>query len=373
MTHVALQSILDRRDSVPTEEDTVYPIAGVFGFGRGLIHRPSIRGDETKYATLTRLQEGDVVYSKVKAFEGAITVVGPEGEGRFVSPEFPVFAVADLVAPAYLRHVLAWDGFQAKVRATSNGVGARRERVNPATFLQLTVPVPDLPEQRRIAAHLDALAHGSHAASQASTALADAARALASRHGGGHEARIGDLVEQVQRATPVDLQRTYSLLGVRWYGQGLFVRERKSGKDISARVLYEIKPGDLVYNRLFAWKQSFAISSTVEPVHASGEFPAFRVNQDHVLPEFLLASLLTDRFTARVNDASSGSTPTSRNRLKVDQFLELTVPLPDRPLQERVASTTRCLRLMAEVKSRSDRLCSALLPAARNEIFSAMR
>lgn len=70
---------------------------------------------------------------------------------------------------------------------------------------------------------------------------------------------IGDFLKQVKREVILKDNETYSLLGVKWYGKGMFLREVKKGKEIKAKKLYMVKKGDFVYNRLFAWKSSFAI------------------------------------------------------------------------------------------------------------------
>jgi hypothetical protein len=72
--------------------------------------------------------------------------------------------------------------------------------------------------------------------------------------------RLGEVVQQIERPGPVDATKVYRLLGVRWYGQGLFVREEKIGASIAANRVYSVRPGDFVYNRLFAWKGSFAVA-----------------------------------------------------------------------------------------------------------------
>src|SRR5690349_329147 len=39
--------------------------------------------------------------------------------------------------------------------------------------------------------------------------------------------------------------------GMRWYGDGLFIRETRMGSDLTGRC-FPLVPGNLVYNRLFA-------------------------------------------------------------------------------------------------------------------------
>ncbi len=116
-TMAPLNSILTQRTGEAVQPEAAYPIAGVYGFGRGILTRPPIRGTDTTYKTLTRLREGDVVYSKLKAFEGAITVTGPDAEGHFVSPEFPVFSISADVNPRYLDHMLKTSAFLESLAA----------------------------------------------------------------------------------------------------------------------------------------------------------------------------------------------------------------------------------------------------------------
>ncbi|MDD4061148.1 MAG: restriction endonuclease subunit S, partial [Kiritimatiellae bacterium] len=62
-------------DAVPVNSDESYPFAGVYGFGRGLFKRDSLKGSDTTYSHFHRLHEGQLVMSQPKGWEGAITVV----------------------------------------------------------------------------------------------------------------------------------------------------------------------------------------------------------------------------------------------------------------------------------------------------------
>jgi hypothetical protein len=55
--------------------------------------------------------------------------------------------------------------------------------------------------------------------------------------------RLGKVLRQIERAERVDANRIYRLFGVRWYGQGLFVREERIGAEIAANRLYSVQPG----------------------------------------------------------------------------------------------------------------------------------
>ncbi len=182
--------------------------------------------------------------------------------------------------------------------------------------------------------------------------------------------KLNQLVTTTTRTESVDKDTVYPLSGVRWYGQGVFIRETKSGGELSATTVRLIKSGDLVYNRLFAWKQSFAIAN--EDGWASNEFPTFKINETLVRPRVLLAALLSPTFTAAVNDASTGSTPTSRNRLKERDFLNLEVTIPDHQQQLTIEQVLLTADRASTLQSRVDELTTAILPAARNEVFDSL-
>ncbi len=149
---------------------------------------------------------------------------------------------------------------------------------------------------------------------------------------------VGDVLSQVERSEPVDPSKPYDLLGVRWYGEGLFVRESRLGAEIAAVKLNAVQEGDFIYNRLFAWKGSFALArSGDDGGHVSNEFPIFRVDLRRLDPRFLMYFFRQPAVWQAVLERSAGGTPTSRNRLKEDRFLALTMPLPDLDEQRRVA------------------------------------
>lgn len=127
-----------------------YPLAGVFGFGRGVFSREPMAGTETSYKRLHRLREGRFVMSKLKAFEGAVAIVGPEHDGHVLSPEFPTFRLSDDLTPGFMRILCADPDFWTRLQQESSGIGGRRERVHPSRLLAIEIDLPTVAEQRRI-------------------------------------------------------------------------------------------------------------------------------------------------------------------------------------------------------------------------------
>ena len=127
------------------------------------------------------------------------------------------------------------------------------------------------------------------------------------------------------------------MAGVKWYGEGVFLRETVAGAGMSASQVFPLVPGTLIYNRLFAWKASFAVvPDHADGWHVSNEFPQFTVDSAMATAEFLRLFCLTRPVLDAVNRASAGSAAVSRNRLKESAFLDLDIALPPLPTQRAI-------------------------------------
>lgn len=369
---VRFGDVLDmRRVPVEVELDSKYSPVGLRAFGRGIFDYPVALGADLSKVRYFDLPAAALVISNIKGWEGAVAVTALKEEGRIASSRFLTYRPKADLDLSYVRHWLLSDGGMSVLDQCSPGSADRNRTLSRKGLESSLVPLPRLDEQRRIAAHLDRLSQAVPA--NVGTPSSSMVALLRDWRWAGREARVGDLVERVIRAESVEPTAAYRMHGVRWYGDGAFLRETRLGKDLSAETVYVIAPSDLIYNRLFAWKQSFAIVDAGVEGHVSNEFPTYRVDETQVMPEFLLSQLLSTAFTTQVSDASTGSTPTSRNRLKERVFETLTVEVPDLEVQRRAVAAMRSADELSVLDRRRQRLAEALVPAARNEIFNAMR
>jgi type I restriction enzyme S subunit len=153
---------------------------------------------------------------------------------------------------------------------------------------------------------------------------------------------LGDLVSPVITRVKTKGESEYKMAGVKWYGQGVFHRETVRGDQMSARHVTPLVPGALIYNRLFAWKESFAVvPPNFADFYVSSEFPQFVVDRTRILPEYLYLFCTRQATIRAVNAASTGSAAVSRNRFKEDQFLAFVIPLPPLSEQEAVVALWR--------------------------------
>ena len=137
-------------EKVSVAANQSYPQAGIRSFGLGLFKKSAVSGAETTYRTFNALRPGMFVMSQVKGWEGAVSVVGDDFDGWFVSPEYRTFSCKNNECDAnYLSHIVGTTWFRNQLSSATRGVGARRERIRPEVLLGLEMPFPKYSDQMK--------------------------------------------------------------------------------------------------------------------------------------------------------------------------------------------------------------------------------
>ena len=332
-------------ESVPVEPESIYDIVGVFNRGRGLLGRGPIAGTATSYKKLNRVRPEQVVYSRLKAFEGAITVV-PEGVGvTFASSEFPTFTCGPDLLPTYFRLLTTSPQFWALLQGASKGMGGRRERVKPADFLRIPIALPTFRAQQGIVEvvgavddQINALAAEAERAVSARATLLDE---LLSRGGDGWVATtLGERgsLTRGRRFTKADYSETG--LGCIHYGQiythfGATATQTVTFLPGESRSRMRLaRPGDLI------------IAGTSENVQDVGKAVAWLGDDDVAVHDdcYIYRHSLDPIFASHLFASSSFQAQKVRYvsetkvvRISAANIAQISVPVPPLPEQERIA------------------------------------
>ena len=123
---------------------------------------------------------------------------------------------------------------------------------------------------------------------------------------------LEEVLVPVSRPETLIATTEYRLLGAHWYAEGLYIKDIKPGSEIQAKQLFKVQTGDFVYNRLFAWKGSFALAGEdVDGCYVSNEFPCFRIREDRLNGRYLHYYYSRESAWNDALGLSSGGTPTS--------------------------------------------------------------
>jgi len=137
-----------RRETVINDYEQ-YPELGIRCFGNGTFHKQALSGLEIGTKKLFRIKKGDLMFSNVFAWEGAIAVAKAIDDGRYGSHRF-ISCVADetKILPEFLCfHFLTQSGLEDIVAASPGGAG-RNKTLGLQKLMNINVPVPSLELQK---------------------------------------------------------------------------------------------------------------------------------------------------------------------------------------------------------------------------------
>ena len=363
-------------DEVRILPDGQYNVAGIFSFGRGVFARGPLKAEDTSYTRLYRLREGQVVMSRLKAFEGAIATVEPRFDGWHLSPEFPTYSISSEADSRYIGFLCQWPAFWSCLRKESKGVGARRERVSAHGLLEAEVPLPDLTEQSRLADRLEVLLRSSdavgHLRGRVSNLLNGLRESLvrAATEDARETVRVGDLLTFDRTPVVIDQNSSYRAVGVKSFGKGFIYHPPVRGEALSKLNYFRFPPGALALSNLMAWEGGITVSRLTDAEYiASNRF--FFYSPGGELPtdvSYLRHFFLAQR--GRTLLASACSSGAERNRtLGRRRFEALEIPLPPIDEQRRVAQIIDSLGDQLS-KVHTDAALTALRPSILNAAFT---
>ena len=147
--------LTQRKEKIFVEDPLQAKLISVRLYGKGALQREIGDGKVPKAFTGYIGHTGQLVLSRIWARKGAIALIPHDLEGVVVTNEFPLFDVDETqVIPKYLIQLLTSNNFGPTLeRASSGSSGQNRVRENK--FLEISISLPPLEEQKRIVSILD--------------------------------------------------------------------------------------------------------------------------------------------------------------------------------------------------------------------------
>jgi type I restriction enzyme S subunit len=182
------------------------------------------------------------------------------------------------------------------------------------------------------------------------------------------------VMQRVDRRLFINDADEYQCVGVRLYGQGAFIREAKPGSLIKRKQQWILRAGDVVYNKLFAWKGTFAIAGgSVDGCIVSDKFPTYSLDTKVVKPEFLSLWFRNPQLAYEAQLLSKGAAALSKLTLNPPDFWRMPIPVPSLEEQDRIVNrVTEMIRKCEFAISRRARI-DAVVQGRRAGIGSEVR
>ena len=164
---------------------------------------------------------------------------------------------------------------------------------------------------------------------------------------------FGEFLKSNRRPYLLGPEEDANLVGMRWYGLGPFHRELKSAIKIRKKSHYIIRAGDVIYNKLFAWKGAFGIvPPELDGMFVSDKFPTYDLDERKVDRCYLNWYFQSPRLWEEAERLSTGSAAISKLTLNPPKFDDLTIPLP--PMSEQRYVAAKIERFSKNIKEARD-------------------
>lgn len=355
----------------PDEEFDLYSIPA---FDQG---EPEILEGRAIGSTKQMVQPGDVLLSRIVPHIRRAWVVGADRGRRIIaSGEWIVFRAED-VDQRYLRHVFVADSFHSEFMRTVSGVGGSLLRARPTYVAKIRIPLPPLPEQRRIAEILDkaeALRAKRRAALDQLEILSQSIfldmfgdPATNPKRWPGET--IGDLLESAsygtnEKAKSVGEFPVLRMNNITRHGEIDLSDLKYMDLDVTQRERYLVRHGDVLFNRTNSADLvgKSALYRGTAPMAYAGYLIRLRVKAN-TSPDYL-AAFLNTRYAKRILRGMCKSIIGMAN-INATELQSIKIPAPDVVVQRRFAE---CVATVEALKTKLK-----VLLLEQDKLFAALQ
>lgn len=199
------------------------------------------------------------------------------------------------IHPRYALAALQWlyaSGVSARCQSNTTGI----RNLSVPEYLESRIPLPPIEEQLPVVDLLAALDETIAAAAEAYATLANVLlhvrESLFSSHYASGSVVMADLLERVSIPVAVRRDSSYTEIGIRSHGKGVFIKESIHGADLGNKKVFRMSPGLLAFNIVFAWEGAVTLlGKESDGKIASHRFPTYKSQQEgaaDILEQFFL-------------------------------------------------------------------------------------
>ena len=343
-------------------------------WGEGAYERDTIDGSQTAATTLNEVRENDLIINKIWVRHGSVAIAGPEIHGCAGSNEFPTFTLDhSRVLPRWVHWYTKTRDLWNKCDALSQGTSGKN-RIRPERFLTVEIPLPPLPEQRRIVGKVEELAAkiGEARGLRAEIIAKQNALLMAACHRIVQNAPVYPLSEVaplVRRPVSIRPEGKYAEIGVRSFGKGTFPKPPLLGAELTWHRLYEVRTGDVLLSNIKAWEGAIAVVDSKDNGRVGSHRYLTCVPLDgKATATFVCFYLLSPTGLFAVNEASPGSADRNRT-LGMEALQKIPIPTPSYEKQCWFDQIQQSIEDARNLEARSAAELDALLPSILDKAF----
>jgi type I restriction enzyme S subunit len=372
---VSLGSVLEQyREYIDKPESRVYKKLSVKLYGKGVVLDAPADGANLRMKKHQIARAGQVILSEIWGKKGAIGFVPPEGEGALCTSHFFLFDIRpDKAIHGWLDAIFRSNFLASSLDAEAHGTTGYAA-IRPNQFLSMEIPLPPLPEQKRIVAKVQSLTSKIDEARELresiNTDRIAALRSLFRRITDGAPRRpMSEIAPLERRPVQIKEDECYPELGIRSFGRGTFHKPALKGSEITWQKLFRIHSGDIVLSNIKAWEGAIGVATEEDHNRVgSHRYLTCVVNPDAATANFVCFYLLTREGLEHVGHASPGSADRNRT-LGMRALMGIPVPVPPLHMQHNFDCAHRQMTETTVAEADSGKKLNALMPSILDRAF----
>jgi len=181
--------------------------------------------------------------------------------------------------------------------------------------------------------------------------------------------RLDQFLELYEDQEPVHVGRSYPQIGVKGFGQGLFIRAPVEGSQTTYSAFNRLYTGAVVLSQVKGWEGAIAVCpSTFSGAYVSPEYRTFRCIPSEAIPEYLAGLFAAPWFWSKLSDLTRG-VGARRERVRPELFLNMEIPMPAVNDQRRAVPACEKIRVLKRLQAETAAELDALLPSVLDKAF----
>ena len=147
--------------------------------------------------------------------------------------------------------------------------------------------------------------------------------------------KISQLLVKNNESIIIEDEKLYKRVTVKINANGVVLRDEEYGKNIGTKRQFIAKEGQMIVSKIDARNGAFGlIPFELDGAIVTNDFPLFDINHHLVNKNYLILLAKTNLFVDFAKSCSRGTT--NRQRMDMDKFLTLEIPLPSLSEQETI-------------------------------------
>lgn len=370
-----LGDFLERQyDSISVDTFTKYKRITIKTKGQGIALRDEVEGLEIGTKNQFKAKHNQFLLSKIDAMNGAFGIVPVECDGGIITGNFWTYDLNEkIIEKKFLELLCIKQEFTKFSLAASEGT-TNRKYLREDKFLNLSIELPPLPEQKRIISKIESITAKLEKIKEfRAEQTKDINNLLFSKY--------TELIEDaewlpmklvapiIRREVNINEDALYPELGIRCFGKGAFHKPAITGLEVGTKTLYQIKKSDLVFSNVFAWEGGIAVAKEDDnDRYGSHRFISCVADKEKACEEFLCFHFLSPKGLEDINGCSPGGA--GRNKtLGLDKLMKIRVPVPDIDLQNEFVELLHKVNTIKNHHYQTEKELTQLLPSLLEKAF----